>query len=63
MKCMPCCVIGIWFIKIAAIIYIHWSFMLFLAEDVRKPHKQTLKTSKLYQDQQVSVLFSQTSVF
>lgn len=43
-KCMPCCVIGIWFIEIAAIISLEWSFMLFLTEAVRKTRKQTLQS-------------------
>ena len=61
--CMPCCVIGIWFIGIAAIIYLEWSFMLFLTEAVRKTRKQTLQSFEVYYQQQVYVLFSQTSVF
>ena len=62
-KCMPCCVIGIWFIEIAAIISLEWSFMLFLTEAVRKTRKQTLQSFEVYYQQQVYVLFSQTSVF
>ena len=62
-KCMPCCVIGIWFIEIAAIISLEWSFILFLTEAVHKTRKQTLQSFVVCYQQQVSVLFLQTSVF
>ena len=62
-KCMPCCVIGIWFIEIAAIISLEWSFMLFLTEAVRKTRKQTLQTFEVCYQQQVSVLFCKQVCF